>query len=129
MFASMRRHVLRSPWQFRRVYREGHKVDCQYAVLFYHNPDDGGRGLEFGFVASKRVGNAVKRNRAKRLLRDAAAHIKGRIIDQRLWLVLVAKPGLLGAEPMDLERTLSQRLSEAGLIAVDPTTHYPDISS
>ncbi len=38
-------------------------------------PADAGRTLRVGFTASKRVGNAVVRNRAKRRLRAAAASV------------------------------------------------------
>ncbi|HXC30721.1 MAG TPA: ribonuclease P protein component [Stellaceae bacterium] len=38
-------------------------------------PDDGALALRVGFTASKRVGNAVARNRAKRRLRAAAASV------------------------------------------------------
>jgi ribonuclease P protein component len=34
-----------------------------------------GRGMRVGFTASRKVGNAVVRNRAKRRLRAAAAHV------------------------------------------------------
>jgi ribonuclease P protein component len=38
-------------------------------------PDDGNAALRIGFTVSKRIGNAVVRNRAKRRLRAAAASV------------------------------------------------------
>lgn len=38
-------------------------------------PDDGEAPLRVGYTASKRIGNAVARNRAKRRLRAAAASV------------------------------------------------------
>ena len=35
----------------------------------YYNPNISDQGLMFGFTATKRIGNAVKRNRAKRRMR------------------------------------------------------------
>ena len=35
----------------------------------YCNPNISGHGPMFGFTATKRIGNAVKRNRAKRIMR------------------------------------------------------------
>lgn len=56
-------------------------------------PDEGGPGVRVGFTASKKVGNAVFRNRAKRRLREVARAIlpgQGR----PGWdYVLVARPG------------------------------------
>jgi ribonuclease P protein component len=58
-------------------------------VLFYK------KGLEYkvGFVASKKIGNAVHRNRAKRLLR--AHFIENIDLLSQGSYVLVAKPALL----------------------------------
>lgn len=37
-----------------------------------HGDDDGGAGIRLGITASKKVGNAVTRNRARRRLREVA---------------------------------------------------------
>jgi len=51
---------------FNKVYRKADKTwHTSWFVLFYKQSDD----RKVGFVASKKVGNAVQRNRAKRLLR------------------------------------------------------------
>jgi ribonuclease P protein component len=107
--------VLRKPWQFRQVYRAGKKIDCRYAVLFYYRPGEA-TGTQFGFVASKRVGNAVKRSRAKRLLREAAGRTAPRLLRNDLWIVLVARSGILDIKCQDLEAALLSGLAAEGLI-------------
>ena len=50
------------------IYKTGKKVPGKYIILILrHNNADFNR---FGIVASKKVGNAVKRNRAKRQIRE-----------------------------------------------------------
>jgi ribonuclease P protein component len=52
---------------------------------------DGGTGVRVGFTASRKVGNAVLRNRAKRRLRAAAAAVLPRLGRPGTDYVLVAR--------------------------------------
>ena len=55
--------------EFRHVYRAGKSVGSRILVLLYvksRNPN-----LKIGFSVSKKLGNAVHRNRIKRRLREA----------------------------------------------------------
>lgn len=60
-----------------------------YFVLFFKRNDE----YKVGFVASKKIGNAVHRNRAKRLLR--AHFIENIDLLSQGSYVLVAKPALI----------------------------------
>jgi len=112
----MPRNVLRYPWQFRLVYQDEKKVNCKHAVLFYHETEEPDGGPFFGVVASKRVGGAVERNRAKRLLREAVRVTAHRLIRRDLWIVLVAKKSILGCTAGDVSRDLQQGMMGEGLI-------------
>jgi ribonuclease P protein component len=118
----MTRNVLRSPWQFRQVYRSGTKIVCKYAVVFYHKTGESDGGPLFGVVASKRVGNAVCRNRAKRLLREVVRDTANRLTRQDLWVVIVAKRSILECEFEDLSADLGDALRGEGLIRGDTST-------
>jgi len=62
-------------------------------VLFFQSSEE---GYQVGIVASKKVGNAVHRNRAKRLLR---AQFLNNIDNLKTGkYILVAKPNLLTSE-------------------------------
>jgi len=75
-------------------------------------PDDGYGALRVGFTASRRVGNAVERNRAKRRLRAAAATVLPQHGKAGTDYVLIARAGT-GERPYaellaDLEGALRQ---------------------
>jgi len=92
---------------FNSVYNRATKVwHTPYFVLFYKK----GEQDEVGFVASKKVGNAVHRNRAKRLLR--ALFIE--TIDQleNGAYVLVAKPALLSQRYSEVRKAYLHALKK-----------------
>ena len=60
--------TLKNEKEFSRVYQKGQKIYTRYTIIIFlkNNIDE----KRYGFVASKKTGNAVKRNRIKRLFRE-----------------------------------------------------------
>lgn len=55
--------------EFQKIYQEGKKIYGHYCLLFVTQKTSFSNN-KYGFVASKKIGNAVCRNRLKRIFRE-----------------------------------------------------------
>ena len=84
-----RERRLREGWQFREVYRSGSSYHGTLMTLVsLARQDDHGR---VAYVASRKVGPAVKRNRAKRVLREAFRALPDAEKDRARWRIWIAR--------------------------------------
>jgi ribonuclease P protein component len=113
------RFRLRRPADFARLRQIGHTRRHQLAILsvapnnLSHN--------RYGVVASRRLGNAVKRNRARRLIREALRHHHPQIAPGHD-IVVVARKYIVGRRFDAVDEALHDLLSRAGLLAVNGPT-------
>ena len=87
---------------FQRVYREGVRASGRHLVVFVM-PVEGHEG-RFGVTASRKVGSAVQRARAKRRLRELWRIHRASLINQRVDLVVNARASCTTAPWAELER-------------------------
>ena len=110
---------LRDEADFRRVRAEGRSVGNRLLTLVIR-PNDRARN-RYGFVVSKRVGNAVTRNLVKRRLREILRQWDraGRIAPGHD-CVLIVRPAVAQAAFADLRESVGALLSRAGLFIPAP---------
>jgi len=105
---------------FKRVRRSGKSYAHPLVVLIVQthdqrsNPVDQPR-VKVGVAAGRTVGNAVYRNRAKRLLREAMRPLIPSI-SSNLDLILIARPGLVTATLEETRRALLTLLERAKVL-------------
>ena len=74
-----------------------------------------GSGLRVGFTATKKIGNAVKRNRARRRLRAAVRDVLSEANAAAADLVIVARQGTIKRPYSDLKNDLAAALRRLGI--------------
>lgn len=107
-----RANRLRKSSDFALARRRGRSwADHRLALVARANDSDATR---FGFSVSKRIGNAVKRNKVKRRLKSAAIATP---VASGLDLVVIARQGAKEADYYELRRSLRRLLKRAGALA------------
>ena len=104
--------------EFLKVAGRGRKAARPGLVLQALPQPEG--GLRLGFTATKKIGNAVARNRAKRRLREAARLTLGAATPPGWDLVLVARDATGAREWDKLLGDLRSALRQAGVPAEAP---------
>ena len=102
--------------EFAQIHREGRSAANRLLVI--RTLPNGLEWSRFGFVVSKRVGNAVTRNRVKRRLRELVrqSRVKGG------WdAVFIARRGAENAEFRQLKRATDNLLRRAKLTEREET--------
>src|SRR5271170_2751191 len=104
---------MKLPGEFARAKAQGQRLVCGCLIAnVLARPE--GLATRLGVVTSKKIGNAVARSRARRLLRESF-RLHQRELARSVDLVLVARPSIAGRKFADVERDFLQVLRQARL--------------
>lgn len=108
-------HRLTSSRDFKAVYAGGRTYVHRLLVLKVL-PRNREQPSRFGFSTSSKLGNAVVRNRAKRMLREVVRLMGERVKQQGRDAILIARPPVREARMEDIRRVVEELFRKAGLL-------------
>ena len=113
--------AIKESYLFSKVYAKGKKASeknvAVYALRNYKSRD-----TMLGITTGKKLGNAVQRSRARRLIREAFRGVSiGREWKKPFWIVVVARSSIVdhGRKMQDVRSDLERAFLKLGLFAED----------
>ena len=92
---------------------KGKKVSNKYFTVFFKKLfNKNNKSLNISFVVKKKLGNAVKRNRAKRLMRSLVKEIMNQYGKNNFSYVLIAKKAIFKTTYNNLKKELHEMLTK-----------------
>ncbi|MBY0202833.1 ribonuclease P protein component [Paenibacillus polysaccharolyticus] len=105
---------LRNRADFSRVYRFGKSfANHQFVVYGCRRKDT--EQFRVGVSCSKKIGNAVVRNRMRRMIKEIVRHHEQEIVTQ-MDLIFIVRKGALGMPYKEMEKSLLHVLRKASLL-------------
>ena len=99
---------------FARIRQQGQRVVLGCLIANWQRLPEGASPM-LGVVTSKRIGGAVERSRARRLLRESFRQHQNELV-QPVEMVLVARPSIAGRGFAEVEKDFLTTLQRAGLL-------------
>ena len=109
----LKKNVLRRKSDFTSIYKRGKSVGDRYVVVFYKK-----NGLPYkrqAFLASKKVGNSVKRNRARRLMKESY-RLTDLTLPEGYDFIFIARNTITDAKCAEVKRSLESAIKRTGVI-------------
>jgi ribonuclease P protein component len=99
---------------FARIRQQGQRLAQGCLIANWHRLPDG-TAPKLGVVTSRKIGGAIERSRARRLLRESFRQHQHEL-SQPVEFVLVARPSIAGRSFAEVEKDFLATLRRAGLL-------------
>lgn len=113
---------LKKNQDFKRVYSKGKSYGCKNLVIYYLPNNE--QNFRVGFSISKKVGNAVTRNRIRRYLKESLlqCHTEGRGYD----IIFIARVPAKEDSFFDIKKSTLYLFKKVGLKIYENTKQVSD---
>ncbi|AET71006.1 RNase P protein component [Desulfosporosinus orientis DSM 765] len=106
-----RQFRLRQKSGFKTIFELGKNYSSKYVAIYVISKSP----TCFGFIASKKVGNAVQRNRAKRLMREVI-RLNLPKIKSHVQIICIARVRIKGVSYSEVEKSMMYILEKANAL-------------
>ena len=113
MYELPKSSIIRDKFEFNRVYSKGRSYVNHMMIIHVISSDDV-KG-KVGFAVGKKIGNAVVRNRIKRIMREAY-RISQHDINQNVSMILIARKPLIDAKSYMVQKAFTNLCKKAEII-------------
>ena len=105
--------VIKKNYEFRRAYHRGRSFVSPYLVVYCFKKKYG--GVKVGITSGKKIGKAVVRNRARRVIREAFRSIYPEVSGS--WdIIFVARTATVYKKSTEIAVVMRKQLKEAGVL-------------
>ncbi|WP_206460148.1 ribonuclease P protein component [Anaerovorax sp. IOR16] len=105
-------NVLRNKKDFSALYNKGRSVGDKYVVLFLKK--NGRNYNRTAFLASKKVGKSVIRNRARRLMKESYRSL-GKDLPIGYDFIFIARKTILNLKCADVKKSMEAAIRRSGI--------------
>lgn len=109
----LKKEVLRDKRNFSAVYNKGKSFGSKHVVLFCKKNSE--KYNRLGFLASKKVGNSVTRNRARRLMKESYRNIQSEL-NEGYDLIFIARKGIEKEKCQTVQKSMIFLLKKADIL-------------
>ena len=109
----LKKEILRRNSDFSSIYKKGKSVGDRFVVVFYkknHLPYN-----RIAFLASKKVGNSVTRNRARRLMKESYRQINVKFAIG-YDIIFIARKTIINSKCADVKKSIEAATRRAGIL-------------
>ena len=109
----LKKNVLRNKKDFNIIYNKGKSIHERFLVLFYIKNNLG--YTRTSFLASKKVGNSVCRNRARRLMKESL-RVSNFSLPIGYDFIFIARNTIIKSKTQEVKKSLENALKKVKIV-------------